>query len=216
MSVIDQFLAILAPHECLGCHAEGDLLCPDCIVRLAVVPERCYHCFEPSAGARTCAGCRAASNLHQVLAGTSYGGVAKELVARLKFSGAQQAARQMAARMSPLVRAAGIQAVIVPVPTATARVRGRGFDQAVLLARELSRRTRLPYLDCLARSGHTRQLGMSRRRRLSQLENAFRVTGTPISRGTSILLVDDVITTGATLEAAAKTLRQNGAGRIDA
>lgn len=216
MSIIDHILSMLAPYECLGCGVEGGLLCANCTGRLPVVPQRCYRCFESSAGALTCAGCRAACNLHQVLAATMYGGVAKELVVSLKFSGARQAARQMADCLSHLIKEAGIHAVIIPVPTATARVRGRGFDQAGLLARELSRRTRLPYRDCLARSGRTRQLGMSRQRRLSQLEGAFRVSGSPMPTGTPILLVDDVMTTGATLEAAAKTLCRNGAGRIAA
>jgi ComF family protein len=139
--------------------------------------------------------------------------MAKELVGRLKFYGAQAAAKQMTARLLPVLPA---EALIVPVPTANKRVRGRGYDQAKLLARELSRQSRLPYLDCLVRSGHTHQVGSSRQQRQQQLRGAFRIIDPAKIRGCCILLVDDVVTTGATLEAAAQTLGIAGADRIEA
>jgi ComF family protein len=151
-----------------------------------------------------------------VLARTSYAGVAKELVSGLKFSGTRTAANVMAACMLPLLPADTSGVMIVPVPTAASRVRGRGYDQAKLLARELSRQTRLPYLDCLARDGHTRQVGTSRRQRQRQLQGAFRVKRPVETRGADIMLVDDVSTTGATLESAAVALGAEEAGRISA
>ena len=214
MSIIDQLLSVFAPYECLGCSAEGSLLCTACTQQLPTLPQRCYRCLRLSAGSLTCPGCAPASNLQRVMAGAAYSGAAKELVASLKFAGAQAAARRMAPRLSQLLEAN--EGLLVPVPTATNRVRGRGYDQAKLLARELSRRSRLPYLDCLARSGHTHQVGASRRQRLSQLDGAFRVSDPKRVRGARILLVDDVITTGATLEAAARALQLHGAGRIAA
>jgi ComF family protein len=117
--------------------------------------------------------------------------------------------------LSPLLPAEP-DVMVVPVPTATSRVRGRGYDQAKLLARELSRQARLPYLDCLVRSGHTHQVGASRYQRLSQLEGAFRLKDSKKVRGTRILLIDDVMTTGATLETAAGLLKAGGAGQVAA
>jgi ComF family protein len=215
MSVIDQLLAVLAPYECLGCAAEGNLLCEACTQQLTVLPERCYRCSRLSAGSLTCSDCRLASNLYRIRAGAAYSGVAKDLVWRLKSAGALAATRQMAMCLSPLL-ASEPGLTIVPVPTATSRVRGRGYDQAKLLARELSRQTRLPYLDCLARRGYTHQVGASRQQRLSQLNGAFRAKSPEKVHGTHILLVDDVVTTGATLEAAAALLAANGVARVSA
>lgn len=215
MSVIDRFLSILAPYECLGCGAEGALLCPVCARLLPAMPERCYRCRSPSIGALTCADCAGSSPLYRVRAAAPYGGTAKELVSRLKFSGAQAASSAMAECLAPFLKT-GRGTIIVPVPTAAGRIRGRGYDQARLLARRLSLRTHRAYMDCLARSGQTHQVGASRSQRLHQLHGAFRVRSTSHIRGRNLLLIDDVVTTGATLEAAARTLQAAGAARIEA
>lgn len=213
MSLIDRLLTILTPYECLGCAAEGDLLCSVCIQQLPVSPERCYRCLRSSPLSLTCSGCVSETGLYRVRAVASYAGHAKELVGRLKFSGARAAAPQMAACMASLVQD---RFSIVPVPTATSRIRGRGYDQARLLARELGRHTRMQYLDCLIRSGHTHQVGASRQQRQSQLRGAFRINAPDKVRGRRILLIDDVVTTGATLETAARVLRAAGAERVEA
>ena len=216
MSILDTFIGKLAPHECLGCGAEGDLLCVACAETLTPVAERCYLCQAKMNKSLTCAMCRAASPLHSVHVATVYGNLAKSLVWKLKLAGAQSAARIMARHMAGLIGSLPGRPIIVPVPTATGRVRQRGYDQAKLLARELSRQTRLPYSNCLARSGQTHQHGLPRRERLTQLETAFHVNKASAIRKSSVILVDDVVTTGATLEAAAKVLRAAGADRIEA
>lgn len=215
MRVIDQLLTILAPYECLGCTSEGNLLCEACTQQLTVVPECCHYCRRPSTGSLTCSGCRLTGRLYRVQSGTAYSGIAKELVWKMKFSGAQTASRRMAERLLPLLNG-GSKPLVIPVPTATNRVRGRGYDQAKLLAREISRQGRLSYLDCLVRNGRTHQVGASRQQRLSQLKSAFRVSNLEKFHNADVLLVDDVLTTGATLEAAATILAIHGAARISA
>ncbi|HVA11400.1 MAG TPA: phosphoribosyltransferase family protein [Candidatus Dormibacteraeota bacterium] len=148
-------------------------------------------------------------------AATVYDGISKNLIWKLKLAGARAAAHIMAERLAPLVERT-TETIIVPVPTATGRARQRGYDQARLLARELARGARLPYRDCLARHGQTHQHGLPRRERLAQLAGTFRVTRRQAVPGAHIILVDDVVTTGATLEAAAAVLRAGGAARIDA
>lgn len=106
--------------------------------------------------------------------------------------------------------------IIVPVPTATSRVRQRGYDQATVLARRLARKQRLPYARLLARLGQAHQVGAGRAERVSHLKDAFRAIRVAHIQGAHILLIDDVCTTGATLESAARTLRAAGAKRVDA
>jgi ComF family protein len=102
------------------------------------------------------------------------------------------------------------------VPTATSHVRERGYDQARLLAREISRQGRYTYLDCLSRVGQTRQVGASRERRQRQLRGVFRASVPDRVQNRLILLVDDVATTGSTLEIAAYALKSAGVRNIEA
>lgn len=215
MSILDQFLSLLAPHECLGCAVEGTLICNNCSLELDVIPKRCYRCRKLSPNSLTCAKCRKQSRLKQVSVATIYDGLAKQLVWKLKFSGAQAVAKSIAIIMNQQIEISD-ELLIVPVPTATSRVRQRGYDQASLIARELSMLSGLKYAKCLARVNQAHQVGSSRTQRIKQLSNAFRVTKPATIKDAHILLIDDVITTGATLESAAKTLRFHGAKRVDA
>lgn len=217
MSFIDTIIGKLVPHACLGCAREGSLLCRDCEQSLAAVNPVCFQCATPGVNGLICESCRLHNTLQAVHAVTVYEGVAKELVRHLKFAGAQAAARLMVRQMNAHLPDTPRDAlVVVPVPTATSRVRERGYDQAKLLARELAWQRRLPYLDCLARSGQAHQVGSSRGARLSQIEGAYRVKKSRHLKGTTVLLVDDVMTTGATLTAAARVLQQSGASHVEA
>ena len=214
MSLLDSLVATFAPHDCLGCGTEGALLCADCRLLFGQIPERCYRCKKISSGNKTCTNCRSSSSLHTVNAVTVYEFVAKELVWRLKFQGAQAAAYEIAELMTAYSSQG--DALFVHVPTATSRIRQRGYDQAQLIAKELSRLTRIPCRALLARSGQHHQVGASREQRITQLKTAFRVTQPSALQGAHVILIDDVLTTGATLEAAAKTLKAAGVKRVDA
>lgn len=215
MSLIDKLISNIAPHDCLGCGYEGRLICIQCTDNFGKIPERCYRCRKVSPGFMTCLACRRTSALRHVYVATVYDDLAKELVWKLKFYGTQAAAAIITEYMLPLLTQ-GRGACLVPVPTASRRTRRRGYDQAKLLARELSRRSHLPYVDCLRRSGQSHQVGASRKDRLRQLETAFRIKPRAIMSNQAVMLVDDVITTGATLEAAAKALKKAGIRNVSA
>jgi competence protein ComFC len=199
MSIFDHFLDILAPYNCLACGREGDLLCFSCLSELPPAP--------PFDHPLRC--------LSKVQAATPYQGTAKNLVWQLKASGAQAAARLIVKAMADRFQLPH-GALIVPAPTATAHVRQRGYDQARLLAKNLSRQTGLVHLDCLRRQGQIHQVGASRQQRARQLSQVFYIRRPQLIKNASIILVDDVITTGATLETAATTLLAAGAAEVSA
>jgi ComF family protein len=221
MKLIDSLLSVISPYDCLGCAAEGALLCADCRGGLTPALPRCYRCHAVSASFTTCPACRPESPLRVVMPAVRYDGLAKDIVWRMKFARTQGAAAEIARlvedRLQLRRRLHGRPDIIIThAPTATVRVRQRGYDQASLIAHELAGITRLPYIPLLARRGSQKQIGATKEQRTQQLDGAFRAMRAGRIRGKHIILIDDVVTTGATLEAAANALLQAGARRVDA
>lgn len=155
-----------------------------------------------------------------------YRGVAARLVYKYKFDHQRQLAEFMAAQIVDVLNAVvstesvntqfGNNVLVVPVPTATKRTRERGFDHSKLLARQLATSLGLQYADVLGRIGQKSQVGASRHDRISQSKNEYYIKTPRLVSGYKIILVDDVVTTGATLIACSKVLRASGALSVDA
>ena len=139
------------------------------------------------------------------------------MIRALKFQRKRMLARQFGQYLSELLPHLDEDTIVVPVPTAARRIRRRGFDQAVVLARSFACRRGLPYLEVFARTSSVDQIGKRRTQRITQMEHSFALAASEVQiKGKTILLVDDVLTTGATLEAAARLLRKHGAAHVDA
>ena len=215
MSIMDSIIGLVAPHNCLGCGTEGRLLCSKCRLYLKPLHPACFRCSAPTMNYQTCPTCFEATGLQSAYRAALYNGPAKQLIWHLKFNGSQAAAREIAQQLTELYEATK-DISIVPLPTATSRVRQRGYDQAVLLAKAYAKTTGAAYLPCLARTGQQHQRGASRQQRLRQLQKAYRLKYGYSVAGNRVILVDDVITTGASLQAAAQTLLAAGATQVDA
>lgn len=210
-SLIEKAVALIAPHRCLGCGIQDNILCKNCQkTQVLSPPSFCAICTKPSKAWQLCTGCKAKSGLHSVWVASLYDGVLKNVIHDYKFA-RKRAAFEPLARILDTALPAG-DWHIVPIPTATNHVRQRGYDHAQLLARALAARRELPYTPLLARAHDSRQVGANRQTRQQQTRQAFYVAK-PVPRGT-IMLVDDVCTTGATLSAAAQTLRAAGATEV--
>lgn len=209
-----EFAALAVPPACWACSAPGradDRLCVACRRDLPWLRgPRCARCGLPV----PCGRCPAAgAAFTHAWAPLAYDGPARSLVGALKFRGAlalaDLMAAQIAAGLPPGLRAG---ATLVPVPLHPARRHARGFDQAALIATGLRRRTGLPLRACLRRRGAAvRQLGAGRAARLASGRFALQVRG---SAPATVLLVDDVHTTGATFDACARALRAAGAREV--
>lgn len=192
-------------------------------IAIAVVPPLCAACgraCRPEAVVCTRCGRRLAgadpmlsngpAGLDRAWSSAPYEGVARSLVAALKFRRLLPVADLMAERIEWLAPAHMLSGTIVPVPPAPPRLRRRGFDPAGEVAAALAERLDAPLENCLERRGSGRQVG---RRRAERVAHPPRIHAAgPAPR--SVLLVDDVLTTGATLTACARALRAAGSSRV--
>ncbi len=219
----------LLPCACIACGARiagGGLVCPPCRGRLRPPPApRCARCDYPAGtGARPGRPCLECLEWPEAL-GPARSAVALRppadvLVHGLKYEGWRELAPMMAElmerRLATLLDELS-EHVITYVPTSAAHRRRRGYDQAELLARALSARTGLAFAHLLERRRQKRtQVSLHPQQRMANVREAFslrRATGRPAG-GRDVLLVDDVLTTGATARAAAETLARAGVGRV--
>ena len=181
----------LFPSACFGCRAVGELLCAAC---------------RPGAAFKIRLG---PANLDVVAVGP-YAGALKRAVLAYK-RGRRDVGDTLATLLATrLARALPASAVLVPVTTAAHRRRARGFDQGVRLAERLGEALGVPVLVALERRAATPQHGRSRAARLAA-RGRFGCASATMVQGMCVVLVDDVVTTGATLAECAAVLRAHGA-----
>jgi predicted amidophosphoribosyltransferase len=210
------FLAAVAPPRCPACGGalagSHDGLCIECTRELPWLGgHTCARCALPM----PCAPCPGVGRAwDEAWAPYAHEGPARELVVALKFRGLLAAADLLAAPLAagPRGRRLLAGATLVAVPADPHRQRRRGFDHAALIAQALARRSGRPMVACLHRPPAPRQLGAGRAARLARASRTAPVAGEMAPE--RVVLVDDVHTTGATLEACAKALRSAGARTV--
>lgn len=209
--VLRYLARLVAPPACVVCGDEGRVVCARCANDLtSPQPTMCFWCGTPSPKGRTCQRCKSVIALDGLVVASHYDGPARELIGLLKYHHQRDAAGALAGTLTPLLDPAAFD-VVTSVPVATSRLRQRGYNQSELIAKAVARSLALPCRPLLRRLRNTQQVGKSRQQRLSQVGGVFVARGTPPLR---VLVIDDVLTTGATLNACAVALRQAGAFEV--
>lgn len=222
---------IVLPARCVSCGAivgGGGPLCPDCAAGLEPLSgRRCDRCGAPLASEqRRCVRCRSrelAYDSHRSV--FAYEGVAKALIVAYKFGGRRSLAPLLAGYLAAeLETAATPGTVVVPVPASPRGRRRRGFDQVALLGRELERRHGIAVCGALVRRRGREQKRLDFSGRSRNLVGAVRLRHRPLvprgpggeRRPSRVVLLDDVFTTGATINECARVLRAAGVARVEA
>ena len=219
-------LDLIFPIFCLGCREEGRFLCEKCRVGLLIIPPTCFICKKmvplatESVPGRTCLNCRSKTNIYSYLSPFFYEGLIKNSIHDLKYKRVRDIAGELSDLLADyLVKYKVItpkDAVIIPIPLHKNRRRERGFNQAELIGYRLSERIGVSLeKNVLIKTKNTKsQVELSAEARRENLAGVFAVKNQEKILNRNIILLDDVKTTGSTLEEAAGVLKSAGAKRI--
>jgi ComF family protein len=218
-SLRTQALDLLFPLRCAGCGRAGDSFCPECQAQVLPVPQPvCIRCGQPVAVAGRCAGCTDGQfRVSAIRAAAVYADPLSQAIHRFKYEGRPELHEPLGDLLVGYWQTRAVTVdLVAAVPLHDKRLRERGFNQSELLATVLCRQVGLPLLKpgILCRTRDTQQqmlLGPAERR--ANVLDAFHWAGPPL-RGCKLLLIDDVATTGSTLEACAEIALNAGASKV--
>jgi len=212
-------LDLLFPQHCVGCGKEGEFLCYSCRQSLSrITPPLCPRCGRPQPSGILCPGCVSwSAQIDGIRSPFRFDGTMREAIHQLKYRNLRALAVPLAKLLQDYLITNPVPAeVLVPVPLHQKRLRERGYNQSSLLARQLGKLANLPIVDdCLIRQRHAtpqaRTATVEERR--SNVTDAFACRDHRL-RDKQVLLIDDVSTSGATLDACAAALKAGGATSV--
>ena len=212
-------LDLLFPKWCIGCGREGDFICPSCRKLLPLlIPPLCPQCGRPQPRSSLCPSCASwQATIDGIRAPFRFEGLVRSAIHQLKYRNLGALSETLAGFLGDYLSASPMPtAVLVPVPIHDQRLRERGYNQSSLLAQELAKLTGLPIVaDCLIRQ----RPALPQARTGTVAERRSNVAGAFTCRdqrlvNEPVLLIDDVATSGATLDACSAALKDAGASLV--
>ncbi len=205
--MIDRMLRIVAPHHCYGCHKTGYILCINC--KYDIIDERseaCLVCAKPSA-AGICNVCKTTYQKAWCVGDRT--DALERVINAMKFDRVKAAAAVLASLLDDSLPVLPPNTVVVPVPTVRRHIRQRGYDHTLLIAKEFAKLRQLKVKTVLTRADSNTQRGNNKKQRFEQAQTAFICR--QALEDVPYLLIDDVVTTNATVRYGAKALANSGA-----
>ncbi len=213
-----RLLSAVFPQDCVLCAAPSgaEPLCPGCRADLPWLGESCPRCAMPSPGGQVCGAClRDAPAFDRTIALWRYAPNADRLVQAFKYRGRLALASYFARELTGRIEALPTAELVVAMPLARGRLAERGFNQAHEIAKRLARLMRIPIATRLVRRTRETadQTGLAPDERARNVRGAFVCEASLAGR--RIAVVDDVMTTGASLDELARTLKRAGAAQVE-
>lgn len=214
------FLDFLFPKYCVNCKLFGSYLCANCFAQLSFDTQViCLVCGKGSLDGRTHPLCKKTNSIDGVFCGVSYAYVVKKLVYVFKYQPYVSDIQQVLVDLlyesliqkELFIKHFTSDAVFIPVPLFTKKLQQRGYNQSFLLAKGLAKKFEVSVADILLRTKETKpQFGLSKQDRKENMKNAFAIKNKCGTFGKTAFLIDDILTTGATLVESAKIVKQHG------
>jgi len=210
-------LDIFFPKVCVECGKEGSEICDKCFQKIDVRKnQQCPHCKRDNADGKFCSDyCKIDYSFDQLIVCTDYKQI-KKLIIKFKYKFSRDLIKTFTKLLSRELKNCTSEASVIPAPIHKKNFKKRGFNQALLLAKAINQilpNTKL--VDCLKeKESRTQQAHLDRSHRLSNLANSISITHhAPLK---NILLIDDIVTTGSTLNECSRVLKNAGAKHITA
>lgn len=225
----DAALDLIYPSKtiCYSCgntikREQKHSLCPNCYNLLSFIPEHsCYKCGIPLRMIEDGPNCEECKKtfyfFHKAIAVVKYEEIVKRLIYRFKYSNHTYLSRTMGSMMADKLEEEGIEAdLIIPIPLYKNKEKERGFNQSALLSKYISEKINIPVnTNNLIRVKNTKVMhSLSKKERVENVKDAFKVVDKWVIKDKSILLIDDIYTTGSTVNICSKLLIEAGAKLI--
>jgi ComF family protein len=212
-------LDFLFPQKCLGCGKEGNLICRACLHHLTpIVHPICPRCGRPQSSSILCPACNLwPVGIDCIRSPLRFEGLTRQIIHQFKYKNLRSLALPLAVILKDyLVREPLPVEVVMPVPLHPRRLRERGYNQSALLAREVSLQVNLPFIASDLRRIKYIEPQVRTRSALERQQNVKNAFDCPHTSqpGKAVLLIDDVATSGATLNACALALKSAGSGPV--
>lgn len=208
--MIDTLLGLIAPHSCSSCGHVGAILCDSCVYNIVSEPFcGCLLCLHPCGDRGACPSCARAVHVEQAWCVGVRSGALKKLLDQYKFSASRAASGACFKLLDATIPQLPAKVVVVPVPSSPHSVRQRGFGHVERFARQFAKRRGLAYAEPLQRASNVTLHFLSKKERALHADGLFQLSGETVPD--TVLLLDDIVTTGTTLRTALRELRRAGA-----
>lgn len=220
-------LDLLFPKKCVGCKKLNTYFCQDCVSNILQTDLVCPRCEKLAIGGQTHPICKRRFGLDGLWSLGIYQGFLREAIKQLKYGKVKGLAESLVditleywANFQPFIldqikKDRGVGWVVIPVPLYWWRSNSRGFNQSSLIGQTLSKKLGLTYCEALKRIRYTKpQVKLKGQNRHQNIRNAFGITNSQQLKANSVLLIDDVWTTGATLRECCYILKRAGAKKV--
>ena len=219
MEYLNQIWDIIFPKKCISCKKEGGYLCEDCLSLVEINPYQ-YCLCENLEKKEKCADCKN-KNLDKILSAASFSNkIVKEAIHKVKYGYIKEMAQPLALLILTHLHLINIEIdrsfAIIPIPLSHKKKRKRGFNQSEEMGKVISEATGIPLLsDILVKTKETKpQMELKRAERLKNIKDCFEIKNKEKIENKTILLLDDVYTTGSTMEECARILKKSGAKEV--
>ena len=218
-------LDFIFPKRCVCCRKHGYYICEKCFAYLSFdTKPLCLFCDKPSFNSLTHPVCRKKFTIDGCFSAVSYNKTAKKLIYSFKYKPYLSDLKNLLLELfyesiiqkEMFMKLMGEGSwLIVPIPLSDSKLRKRGYNQAEILAFELSKRLNIPRKNLLKRVKDTKsQFKLTKKEREKNIKGAFSCNQKSVIRNQNVFLIDDVVTSGATLMEASNILKRNGAKRV--